>query len=77
MSGLDWSIVRATMLTDRPFTGQVHIDFEPNATGGDWALTRDDYAMALLDVAENPQMIRKALGVCGAKPLKKERERIA
>jgi hypothetical protein len=30
--------------------------------------------MTLLDVAENPQMIRKALGVCGAKPLKKERK---
>ena len=26
VSGLDWSIVRATMLTDKPFTGQVHIE---------------------------------------------------
>ena len=68
VSGLDWSIVRATMLTDKPFTGQVHIDFEPNATGGDWTLTRADYAMTLLDVAENPQMIGRALGVCGTKP---------
>jgi putative NADH-flavin reductase len=69
-SELDWSIVRATMLTDKPFTGQVHIDFEANATGGDWSITRADYAMTLLDVAENPQMIGKALGVCGAKPIK-------
>lgn len=67
MSGLDWTIVRATMLTDKPFTGQVHIDFEANATGGDWSLTRADYAMTLLDVVENPQMVGKALGVCGAK----------
>jgi putative NADH-flavin reductase len=67
ISGLDWSIVRATMLTDKPFTGQVHIDFEANATGGDWSLTRADYAMTLLDVVENPQMIGKALGVCGQK----------
>jgi putative NADH-flavin reductase len=67
MSGLDWSIVRAAMLTDKPFTGQVHIDFEPNATGGDWTLTRADYAMTLLDVVENSRMIGKALGVGGAK----------
>ncbi|MEP7284767.1 MAG: NAD(P)H-binding protein [Chloroflexota bacterium] len=70
VSGLDWTIARATMLTNKPFTGQVHIDFEPNATGGDWTLGRADYAMALLDAAENPQMIGKALGIGGAKPIK-------
>ena len=73
MSGLDWSIVRATMLNDKPFTGQVHTDFAPNATGGDWTLTRADYAMALLDVAENADMIGKALGVGGAKPAKRSK----
>jgi putative NADH-flavin reductase len=73
VSGLDWSIVRATMLNDKPFSGQVHTDFEPNATGGDWSLTRADYAMTLLDVAENPAMIGKAVGVGGAKPVKKNR----
>lgn len=72
MSGLDWSIVRATMLTDKPGTGQVHIDFEVNATGGDWSLPRADYAMALLDTVENAHMAGKALGVCGAKPSKKQ-----
>jgi putative NADH-flavin reductase len=72
VSRLDWSIVRATMLTDKPFTGQVHIDFEANATGGDWSLTRADYAMTLLDVVENPAMIGKALGVCGAKTNRQE-----
>ena len=77
VSGLDWSIVRATMLTDRPFTGQVHIDFEANATGGDWSLARADYAMTLLDVAEDSRMIEKTPGVCGAKPLKKVRETTA
>lgn len=71
MSGLDWSIVRATMLNDKPFTGQVHTDFAPNATGGDWTLTRADYAMTLLDVVENASMIGKALGVGGAKPTKR------
>lgn len=66
MSNLDWSIVRATMLTDKPGTGKVHTDFEANATGGDWQLTRADYAMTLLDVTEDPSMIGKAIGVCGA-----------
>lgn len=71
ISGLDWSIVRATMLTDKPYTGQVHIDFEANATGGDWSLTRADYAMTLLNVVEDAQMIGKSLGVCGAKVAQK------
>jgi len=67
-SDLDWSVVRATMLTNKPYTGRVHIDYEANATGGEMTLTRADYAMTLLDVAENPAMSKKALGVCGAKP---------
>lgn len=68
MSDLDWTIVRATMLTDKLSVGRVHTDFEPNATGGDWTLTRADYAMTLLNSLENPEMIGKALGVGGAKP---------
>jgi putative NADH-flavin reductase len=66
-SGLDWSIVRATMLNDKPFTGRVHRDFAADATGGDWTLSRADYAMALLDVAEDRGMIGKAVGVGGLK----------
>jgi putative NADH-flavin reductase len=66
-SPLDWSIVRATMLRDGPYTGVVHTDFEDNATGGDWKLNRADYAMKLLDIAEDPAMARKAVGVAGAK----------
>ncbi|MBF6611915.1 MAG: SDR family oxidoreductase [Chloroflexi bacterium] len=69
MSNLNWSIVRAMMLTDKPFTGRVHTDFEQNAIGGDWTLARADYAMVLLDVAENPNMIGKAVGASGAKPM--------
>ena len=64
---LDWSVVRATMLTDGPRTGRVHTDFEPDATGGDWKLNRADYAATLLDVAEDEAMIRRAVGVGGAK----------
>lgn len=66
VSGLDWSIVRATILTNKPFTGKVHADYEANATGGSWSLARADYAMTLLNVVEDPQMIGKAIGVSGA-----------
>lgn len=64
-SGLDWSIVRATMLADEPYTGEVHTDFAANATGGHWKLNRANYAMALIDVAEDSTMIRRAVGVGG------------
>lgn len=67
VSPLNWSIVRATMLRDGPRTGAVHTDFELDATGGDWKLNRADYAMALLDVAENAAMAHTAVGVGGAK----------
>jgi putative NADH-flavin reductase len=70
-SGLDWSIVRLGILTNKPFTGQVHTDFEANATGGTMTVARADVAMTLLDVVENPQMIGKALGVGGVKAAKK------
>ncbi|WP_084550996.1 NAD(P)-dependent oxidoreductase [Actinomadura rifamycini] len=65
VSGLDWSIARGTRLTDKPPAGRVHIDFEDNATGGAPQLSRTDYAMALLDIAEDPAMIGKAPGICG------------
>lgn len=71
VSGLGWSIVRATRLTDSPFTGKVHIDYAADATGGEGSLARADYAMTLLDVVENPAMIGKALGVGGATPATK------
>jgi hypothetical protein len=67
VSGLDWSIARIGMLTDKLFTGQVHTDFAANATGGTMTLTRADCAMALPDIVENPQLSGKALGVGGLK----------
>jgi putative NADH-flavin reductase len=76
MSDLDWSIVRATMLTDNPFTGKVHTDFEANATGGSMTLARADYAMTLLDVAADAHMIKKAVGVCGVKESRAEKKRV-
>lgn len=70
VSDLDWTIVRATRLTDQPMTGQVHIGFEPNDPEASWSLARADYAMALLDTVENPHLIRKELGVTAAKGAK-------
>ncbi|WP_327586898.1 SDR family oxidoreductase [Nonomuraea sp. NBC_00507] len=67
VSGLDWTIARATMLTDKPAAGRVHVDFEDNATGGAMQLSRADYAMTLLDVVEDSELIGKALGICGPK----------
>ena len=66
-SELDWTIVRGAMLVDKPSAGRVHRDYEANATGGDWALTRADYAMSLLDAVEQPDQIHRAVGVGGAK----------
>ncbi|MFG1945333.1 NAD(P)-dependent oxidoreductase [Nonomuraea sp. NPDC048826] len=67
MSGLDWTVVRATMLTDKPGKGRSHVDFEANATGGESTLPRADYARALLDAAEDDAMIGRMPGVCGAR----------
>ncbi len=61
-SPLDWSIARATMPADGPRTGRVHTDFETDATGGDGRLNRAD-AMALLEVTEDPSIVRRAVGV--------------
>jgi hypothetical protein len=55
------------MLADGPPIGRVHTDFEADATGGGWKLNRADYAMALLDVVEDPSMVRRAVGVGAAK----------
>lgn len=66
-SDLDWTIVRAVMLTDDPPRGRVHIDREANPTGGDWRLPRSDYARVLLDTALDSTTTRQAIGVNGAK----------
>lgn len=66
-SALDWTLARATMLTDGSPKGRVHIDFEANATGGESRLDRADFALALLDAAEDPALVRRAIGICGAK----------
>lgn len=65
-SSLDWTVLRAVRLTDDPSRGRVHTDLAADATGGDWKLPRIDYAHALLNAAEDPDAIRKSIGVNGA-----------
>ncbi len=64
-SGLDWTIVRAVMLTDDPPRGGAHVDQEDDATGGHWKLPRADYARVLLDTALDPATVHQSLGVNG------------
>lgn len=66
-SDLDWTIVRAVMLTDDPPRDSVHTDREANPTGGDWRLPRSDYARVLLHTALDPATTHQVFGVNGAK----------
>lgn len=66
-SSLDWTIVRATRLKDGAPKGHFHSDFEADATGGAGTLDRADYAIALLDALEDESLVRRAIGVCGAR----------
>lgn len=66
-SSLEWTIARATRLTDGRPKGGYHADFEADATGGVHNLDRADYALALLDAMEDETLARRAIGICGAK----------
>jgi putative NADH-flavin reductase len=64
-SNLDWTIVRATQLTDGPAIGSVrraHGDFD----SGPYTIRRADLASALLDIAESGDDARAAVEVSGA-----------
>lgn len=64
-SNLEWTIVRATQLTDGPATGQVrhaHGDFNT----GPYTIARADVATVLLDIAERGDEICAAVEVSGA-----------
>ena len=65
-SHLDWTIVRATQLTDGLATGhvrRVHGDFD----AGPYTISRADLASVLLDTAESAGEVQAALEVSGAK----------
>jgi putative NADH-flavin reductase len=63
-SHLDWTVVRATQLTDGPATGRVrrvHGDFD----AGPYTISRADLASVLLDAAESAGEVQAALEVSG------------
>jgi putative NADH-flavin reductase len=54
-SGLDWTIVRAGRLTDRPGKAAYRSAIDRNVLGG-FQITRADLATALLDAAADPAL---------------------
>jgi putative NADH-flavin reductase len=64
-SGLDWTVVRLPLLTDRPARGRFRTSGELFATGP-YPLARADAAAALLDVAEAGAFARTAINVVAA-----------
>lgn len=65
-SPLEWTMVRATQLTDGPATGQVRC-VQGEFDTGPYRISRADLATVLLDVVERPDVIRSALEVSGAR----------
>lgn len=65
-SQLDWTIVRATQLTDGPATGQVRC-VRGEFDAGPYRISRADVAATLLDVAERTDMIGSAIEVSGVR----------
>jgi putative NADH-flavin reductase len=64
-SGLDWTVVRLPLLTDRPARGRFRTSGELFATGP-YPLARADAAAALLDVAEDGAFAGAAINVAAA-----------
>ncbi len=63
-SNADWTILRATRLTDHPRTGLVRVGSDPLLTGP-FSLTRADLAQQLVDLVEHPIGIRTILNMSG------------
>jgi uncharacterized protein YbjT (DUF2867 family) len=61
-SGLDWTIVRAGRLTDRPAKGSYRRAVDRNVFWG-IQITRGDLAAAMLDAAADPASVRHAVSV--------------
>lgn len=62
----EWTILRATRLTDRPETGLVRLTPEPLLTGP-FSLPRADLAQQLLELAEHRDGFRAVLNITGAR----------
>jgi putative NADH-flavin reductase len=67
-SSLDWRIVRANRLTDKPAVGAVvRMPDGQDFVGGATELTRADLAATLLDVVADDTLARQAIEVTGAR----------
>lgn len=67
-SGLDWRIVRANRLVDRPAVGKVvRMPDGRDFAGGANELTRADLAATLLDIVADDSLTRQAIEVTGAR----------
>lgn len=67
-SALDWRIVRANRLVDKPAVGSVvRMPDGRDFTGGANELTRADLAATLLDVVADDSLARKAIEITGAR----------
>ncbi len=66
-SSTQWTIVRATRLTDRDPTGEVQLTPEPLMTGP-YSLPRGDFGRELLNLAERRDHLRTILNITGARP---------
>lgn len=67
-SGLDWRIVRANRLVDKPAVGSVvRMPDGHDFPGGANELTRADLAATLLDVVADDSLARQAIEVTGAR----------
>jgi putative NADH-flavin reductase len=63
-SGLDWTIVRPTQLTNKPATRHVRYErTNHDFSSGPYSINRADVALALLDVAENTSDMGVALAI--------------
>lgn len=65
-SDVDWTIVRATRLTDRPGTGLVRVTPQP-LRSGPYSLARADLAQQLLGLAESRHHLQTILNISGAR----------
>lgn len=67
-SGLDWRVVRANRLVDKPAVGSVvRMPDGQDFVGGANELTRADLAATLLDVVADDALTRQAIEVTGAR----------
>jgi putative NADH-flavin reductase len=62
VSELDWTLARPPRLTDRPLTGTYRLAYGQNLRRG-LAISRADVAHAMLALIDDPQAVRRTVGI--------------